>query len=106
MRCLYFPQGWFLKQPQFVSGINVGIIVGGLLVDGSAGEIEPTDKASDKSQTIQLLGWNQYIKTFQDHQPFGWKVLSFDHTHTLVLDPTSYVNLILKILKNLHNFMF
>ncbi len=56
MRCLYFPQGWLLKQPQFVSGINVGIIVGGLLVDGSAGEIEPTDKASDKSQTIQLLG--------------------------------------------------
>jgi hypothetical protein len=53
---LYFPQGWLLKQPQFVSGINVGIIVGGLLVDGSAGEIEPTDKASDKSQTIQLLG--------------------------------------------------
>lgn len=27
-----------------------------LLVDGSVGEIQPTDKASDKSQTIQLLG--------------------------------------------------
>jgi hypothetical protein len=70
-----------------------------LLVDGSVGEIEPTNKASDKSQAIGLLGWNQYIKTLQDHQPFAWKVLSFDHTHTSVLDPTSYV-------KNLHNFMF
>ncbi len=87
-------------------GINVGIIIGGLLVDGSVGEIEPTNKASDKSQPIGLLGWNQYIKTFQDHQPFGWKVLSFDCTHTSMLDPISYVNLILKILKNLHNFMF
>jgi hypothetical protein len=34
----------------------VGIIVGGLLVDGSVGEIEPTSKASDKSQPNGLLG--------------------------------------------------
>ncbi len=33
----------------------MGIIVGGLLVDGSVGEIEPTNKASDKSQPIGLL---------------------------------------------------